>query len=172
MIKVTDSFGVDTHFIRFLQLALFDSRPLKVLISTMVLKDCFYLTAVIIPLFIIGLRYWTSPVYLKYTLKLNSLVGPIALLPIFHASHMDILCLGVLVLFMNIYSFWCHVDPPRESYAGGKYTTKRPNTYDSSDEDIRYTESKTFNKVLDGAEAIRNSVGAYGVPPSNFISHY
>ena len=73
---------------------------------------------------------------------------------------------------MNIYSFWCHIDPPRESYAGGKYTTKRPNNYDSSDEDIKARESKTFNKVLDGAEVIRNSMGTYGVPPTNYISHY
>ena len=123
-------------------------------------------------MFVIGLRYWTSPVYLRYTLKINSLVAPFGLIPIFCSAHIDILCLGILVLCMNIYSFWCHIDPPRESYAGGKYTTKRPKNYDSSDEDIRATESKTFNKVLDGAEVIRNSMGTYGVPPSNYISHY
>jgi hypothetical protein len=116
-------------------------------------------------MFIIGLRYWTSPVYLKYTLKLNSLIAPLALVVIFKSSHLDILCLGILVLLMNIYSFWCHIDPPRESYAGGRYTTKRPENYDS-DEDIK------ASRMYDESEHMRDNIGTIGVPPPNYISHY
>ena len=81
-----------------------------------------------------GLRFWTAPAYLKYSLKINSLIIPGITALIFLADHLDVMLLGCVVLLMNFYVFWYHMDPPRTDYAGGKYTT-RNRDYDSDDSD-------------------------------------
>lgn len=85
--------------------------------------DTLYLVFILIPAFIIGMRFFTAPVYLKYGLKANALIAPCVLPAIFYSSHTDILLMGILTLFMNLYAFWFHADPPREVYSGGRYTT-------------------------------------------------
>ena len=111
--KIMDKLGIDTHLIRYLELAIFDQRPQKNLIYNFeILKDLFLLIFGIFPFFIIGLRFWTAPVYLNYNLKINSFIVPIILIVIFAASHIDIIFLGFLVLIMNFYVFWYHSDPP------------------------------------------------------------
>merc|ERR1719498_550685 len=77
------------------------------------LKDMGHLLFIIIPLFIFGLRFWTAPVYLNYRMRFNSFVAPLALLPIFFSHSWDIVILGVVVLWMNIYVFVYHIDPPQ-----------------------------------------------------------
>mmetsp|Transcript_19188 Transcript_19188/g.29395 ORF Transcript_19188/g.29395 Transcript_19188/m.29395 type:complete len:85 (+) Transcript_19188:2290-2544(+) len=57
------------------------------------------------------------------------------------------MCLGIVVLMMNIYVFWYHVDPPMTEYAGGRYTTRRPTNYDSDDsDDYYYNRKKKSNR--------------------------
>ena len=126
---MTDAIGLDMHFIRFFHLAMFDSRATTSVIDYAVIKDSLLIIFGVIPLFIIGLRFWTAPAYLKYTLKINAYMVPLTLPIIFGCSHIDVALLGVLVLLMNLYVFWYHIDPPVTEFAGGKYTTRRPRTY-------------------------------------------
>ena len=112
MIKMTDAVGIDMHFIRFFHLALFDSRAPTSVVNFQVIKDSLLILFGIVPLFIIGLRFWTAPAYLKYTLKINGYLVPATIPIIFGASHIDVAFLGILVLVMNLYVFWYHIDPP------------------------------------------------------------
>ena len=100
-----------------------------------------WLLAIILPLFIIGLRFWTAPAYLVYTGKENGLAAPLSILPVFFSTHIDIMCLGILVFCINFYAFWYHIDPMQTTYAGGRYTTRRPLRHgdsSSSDDDVQY----------------------------------
>ena len=118
MIKLTDAIGLDMHFIRFFHLALFDSRPTPIVVDFTIIKDTLMIFLIIIPLFVIGLRFWTAPAYLAYTLQINSFIAPITLPVMFYCSHFDVLFLGMLVTLMNVYVFWYHVDPPVFFQAG------------------------------------------------------
>jgi hypothetical protein len=71
---------------------------------------------IIIPLFILGLRFWTAPVYINYRRKENSILAILALLPIMYSNDWEVRLLGMLVGWMNIYVFWYHVDPPANIY--------------------------------------------------------
>jgi len=59
------------------------------------------LVFMVIPMFIIALRFQTAPVYINFTNKLNSFVAPFAFIIIFQAHHLDIKLLGVLVGWIN-----------------------------------------------------------------------
>lgn len=119
--RFLDKAHIEAHFIRYLQLALFDHRPKDVLHDMNVWKDCFWLVVIIVPEFVIGMRFWTAPVYLNYQRRLNAFVAPLCLLPIFLATHRDILLLGLLVLYMNFYVFWYHIDPPQNIYQASRH---------------------------------------------------
>lgn len=114
-IRFCDRFSIEVHFLRYLYLAIFDARP-KTLITNEVIIDCCLLAFIVIPMFIISLRFWTAPVYLNYNLKMNSFATPFALIVCFMGSHTDIILLGLLVCFMNFYVFWYHIDPPSNIY--------------------------------------------------------
>ena len=88
------------------------------------LLDCFFLLVIICPLFIIGLRFWTAPTYLNYTLKINGLIAPLAVPIWFLATHWDIVALAALVFYMNFYAFWYHVDPPSNIYQTSRKRVK------------------------------------------------
>lgn len=115
IIRFFDSLSIEVHFLRYLYLALFESRP-KSLINHNVYVDCTLLVFLVIPMFILSLRFWTAPVYLNYRLKYNSFAAPFALIVCFAGNHTDVILLGVLVGFMNFYVFWYHIDPPANIY--------------------------------------------------------
>lgn len=100
---------------RFLYLCLFETRAKATLLDGDTILDCCFLL-IICALFVIGLRFWTAPVYLNYRRQINSAVAPLCLPVIFMASHWDIVFLGLLVLYMNAYVFWYHIDPPANIY--------------------------------------------------------
>ena len=87
--RFLDKAHIEAHFIRYLQLALFDHRPKDVLHDMSVWKDCFWLVVIIVPEFVIGMRFWTAPVYLNYQRRLNSFVAPLCLLPVFLGTHLQ-----------------------------------------------------------------------------------
>lgn len=78
--------------------------------------DVCYLIFIICPLFVLALRFWTAPVYLNYNLRINSFLVPTCFPVVFLATDWDIVFLALLVIFMNVYVFWYHVDPPRNIY--------------------------------------------------------
>ena len=108
--------GMDIHFIRYLHLSLFNHRVVDVKHSQICREDIMLLAFVILPLYILALRFWTAPVYINYTSKVNSLLVPFSMLPMFLSKHIDIIMLGVLVFFMNFLVFCYHVDPPTNMY--------------------------------------------------------
>ena len=84
LIRVADSTGlVDLHFLRYLYLTLFPERPATIRLAE--IEDVLLLFIVLTPLFVIGLRYMTAPVYLNYRWKLNSHLAPLAFIPLFFA---------------------------------------------------------------------------------------
>jgi len=99
-----------------LQLALFDGRPPDVIHSKIILYDTALLVFMVIPMFIIALRFQTAPVYINFTNKLNSFVAPFAWVIIFTAHHLDIKLLGVLVGWINFQAFYYHTDMPQNVY--------------------------------------------------------
>ena len=109
---------------RYLYLALFDSRKTN-LLEHNVLVDCGCFLLVIIPLYVIALRFWTAPSYLNYKNKLNSFVAPLAIPVIFLATHWDIIFLAIQVLWMNFYVFWYHIDPPQNIYQTTNHRIKQ-----------------------------------------------
>ena len=100
--------------------------------SSKVMSDCAIYFFAIVPMFLLGLRFWTAPVYLKYTLRVNSLVVPLAAPIVFFSEHLDMMLLGGLCFIMNIFVFWYHVDRP-EPHIGSRYRVYRGN--DSDDDD-------------------------------------
>lgn len=76
-----------------------------------------------LPLFLLGLKFWTAPAYLRYKSKLNTILAPIAFIPIFYSNHIDMVFLGLLSCIMNCYVLWYHSDPPPMP----KDFTKNPN---------------------------------------------
>ena len=125
--------------------------------------DILYLVFLIIPSFVVGLRFFTAPVYLKYGLRINALIAPIVLPAIFYSKNTDIILMGVLPLFMNLYAFWGHADPPQESYCSGKYTR--------SSRDTRKIEENS-NDLLGTGMSIDQIAGGFGIPAMNYMSNY
>lgn len=158
MVRTTDLMGVDAHFVRLFVLALFEERDGRShhIPSICLWKDILMILIVVVPLFIIGLRFWTAPTYLKYSLRINALAAPLALLPSFFAYHSDVKALGVLVLVMNVYVFWYHAEPPSEynDYGGGR---RSKDSDDSEDSDIQTDASseRFYKSVEKGADLVR-----------------
>ena len=116
LIKFFDKLSVDIHFIRYLYLALFSSRPPDILHQKTILYDSALLIFLVIPLFITALRFQTAPVYINYTLRLNAFVMPLSLIVIFTASHLDVVLMGLIVGWINYLAFYYHTDMPSNVY--------------------------------------------------------
>ena len=79
--------------------------------------DVLYLAVIIIPLFGLSLKYLTASSLEPYTNKYNSLLAPIALIPMFFFSNYDILFLSILVFIMNLYVAWRQIDDDEYNWA-------------------------------------------------------
>jgi hypothetical protein len=139
-------------------LTLFEERESKRhhIASFFIWKDTAMLLFIIFPLFIIGLRFWTAPTYLKYSLKINALTGPLGLIPSFFAYHGDVKAMGAIVLFMNLYVFWYHADPP---YEGNYGTSFRRDSDEESDEveiDRSMSSERFTHSIEKGAELVKH----------------
>ena len=124
VVKLFDSFGIDIHFMRYLHLALFDDRLAPHVFTPSVVHDLLVLAFVIIPAFIIAMRFTTAPVYLNYRLRINALIVPPMLPLMFLVSHWDVMFLLGLVAWMNFYVFWYHIDPSENIYHQSIYKFK------------------------------------------------
>jgi hypothetical protein len=114
IIKMFDFLQIEVHFMRYLYLAIFETRQQE--ISTNMKIDCLILFLVIFPCFIIALRFWTAPVYLNFRSKLNAYSVMVSFPLLFFAFHTDIILLLMLVTWMNVYALWYHCDPPSNIY--------------------------------------------------------
>jgi hypothetical protein len=121
---------------------MFDTRSS---ISPDLALNCSLIVFIVLPLFIIGLRFWTAPVYTLYALKMNAVLAPVSMVAIFGSTHLDVMMMGAIVFLMNAFVFWYHVDPPVYKINGGKYQKHRPMRRLSSDEDS--AEERTRKKI-------------------------
>lgn len=174
VITTTDRLGFDMHILRNLYLALFDNRIQKGIYSSSMFRDLLLLTIIVIPLFVLGLKFWTAPIYSAYASKSNSIVAPLAMFPIFASKHIDLTMMGIIVLLMNAYVFWYHTDPPEDFLPNrnrySKYRTKssfNKRNDDSSDDDRRFTSKIDYSSVKDfGLKAL-----SVGVPVPHMFAN-
>ena len=124
LIVVADKLRIEAHFLRYLHLAIFDHRPSHFKFDINTTVDLAFLVLIVTPLFVIGMRFFTAPVYLDYTRRLNSIVAMFALPVILFGFHMDIKFLGVIVFIMNACAFYYHMDPPQNVIDSKNYRSK------------------------------------------------
>jgi len=164
VVRTTDVLGIDAHFMRLLILALFEERDgmSNHIPKSKIYLDIFLFSFMVVPMFIIGLRFWTAPSYLKYNLRINGITAPLAFIPTFFAYHNDVKMLGALVLFMNMYVFWYHIDPPVDVYNDGRNYRRRHGGESDSDNDSDNYErpsqqrgEKFYNSVEKGTDIMR-----------------
>ncbi|MFN9899323.1 MAG: hypothetical protein ACK55Z_11135, partial [bacterium] len=89
--------GLDVHFLRYVHLSIFDHRMIDPSKLSRNNEDLALLFFVVVPLFIYALKFWTAPVYINYTSKINSLLLPFSMMPMYLSYNIDIILLGVLV---------------------------------------------------------------------------
>ena len=117
IIRLSDQVGiVDLHFLRYLHMSLFTHRSADVFRDPANWEDVAMIVFIVTPLFVLGLRFWTAPVYINYRWRLNSLLLPLCIGPVFFAKHFDVILLGFVVFFMNWTAFYQHLDPPVNLY--------------------------------------------------------
>ena len=122
-IKVADAIGFEVHFIRLLYFTVFDvdlhdRHHYEGLYSFDLILDLSFLIFIVIPLFILTLRYLTHPQASlgPYKSKWNALLAPLGVLPLFFFKDWDVLFLSVLVLLMNLWVAWKQLDGGDEDY--------------------------------------------------------
>ena len=122
-IRMFDKIGIEVHFIRLIYYTVFDvdlheryhySSPFS---DYSLMLDLFFLIAIIIPLFILCLRYLTYPVTAgPYLNRYNALLAPLGVIPIFFFRDWDILFMSVLVLLINLWVAWKQLDGGIDEY--------------------------------------------------------
>ena len=113
-IQVIDAAGFEAHFVRFIHMTLFQQDGIAdknnvhslVQIFDLVSIDAALLMFVITPLFLAAMHFYTAPFKRRYTNKLQIFVVPLAFLPYFFFTNIDICILSTLVLIQNGYICW------------------------------------------------------------------
>jgi len=170
IIKLGDYLQVNTHILRYLYLSIFDDRLGKTSLPHLITLDLFLVMCCATPLFVIGLLFWTAPVYSTYARKINSIVAPLGLSVAFVGHHWDVIMLGLLTFLMNVYVYWYHIDPPYTPLQGGKYQRYRRSGSSDSDEDV--DRIKKYERKIDYSEAAKVGIDglAMGMPLANMFS--
>ena len=105
-----DRAGFEGHFIRFLYLALFEGEEEEMSfgnnesphtteqIFDLISFDNALLYGIIMPLFIVAMHFYTAPFKKKYRNKVQILLLPLAFVPLFNYTNIDIAIMGAIVL--------------------------------------------------------------------------
>lgn len=117
-VQVVDRTGFDAHFIRFIYLTLYENEGLAHQSEThtaaqlfeLVSLDMALLLGIIMPLFLLAMNFYTAPFKKRYRSKVQILVTPFALIPIFCFTNWDIVIMSVIVLLQNGYIGWYIID--------------------------------------------------------------
>jgi len=125
-IKFFDRLGFEVHFIRLVYLTIFQTKylnestfdppELKGYMNRDTILDHLFLGLIILPLFLLALRYLTAPGHVMYESNLNCLFTPAAVLTFFFFTNWDILYMGVLVGLLNLLVTWRMLDPDDTSW--------------------------------------------------------
>ena len=86
------------------------------IIDSSLILDLAFLILLIMPLLILSLKYLTYHPFHSYDSKLNALLGPIFVLPMFFFSNYDILYMSLLVGPMNIYVAYRQLESDESSF--------------------------------------------------------
>ena len=119
-VKIMDSIGFEVHFVRFLHMTLFDQSSIvqdKETLSELGDKagyDGLMFAFIILPLFYSAMHFYTAPFRRRYTGTIQVVICPAALIPLFFWQNIDICFLAALVLMMNLYIAWYHIDAADE----------------------------------------------------------
>ena len=150
IIRASDRIGViDLHFLRYLHLSLFTHRSLDVFADPANIEDVAMILFIITPLFVLGLRFWTAPVYINYRLRINSFLLPACIAPLFFAKHFDVILLGIVVFFMNWTAFYQHMDAPVNLYQIANRRVRGRRTKESVELQLDRRELIQFGRVRD-----------------------
>jgi len=130
IIGLSDRVGIEVHFVRFVNHAIFDTNvsinrvkdmatdPYKFFSDPEIIIDAIWMFLVILPSFILMLRFLSYPPDKRYTSKLNCLIAPICLLPLFRFNSWDVCYLSVISAIGNFYCFYYMVEQDDyESYS-------------------------------------------------------
>jgi hypothetical protein len=127
-IRLFDKLGFEVHFVRLLYSTIFDvdlherHHYPPLLSDPALVLDILALIAIILPLFVLSLRYLTHQVQEgPYRSRWNALLAPIAVVPCFFFRDWDILFLSVLVLLQNLWVTWRQVDGGDDEYTWMQY---------------------------------------------------
>ena len=72
--------------------------------------DAILLITIILPLFLAAMHFFTAPFRKRYTSRVQILICPAAVIPLFCFTNIDIAILSVLVLVQNGYISWWVID--------------------------------------------------------------
>jgi hypothetical protein len=127
-IRLFDKIGVEVHFIRLIYNTVFDvdlherfhyQSPFT---NLSLVLDLVFLLIIILPLFVMSMRYLTYPVYEgPYQSKWNALIAPLGVLPAFFFTDMDILYLSILVTAQNLWVAWKQLDGGDDVYTWAQF---------------------------------------------------
>lgn len=117
-IHVLDRAGFEAHFLRFIHMTLFEqdgvSENTKVhtayQIFDLVSMDAFLIITIVLPLFLAAMHFFTAPFKKLYDNKLQILIAPLAIIPFFCFTNIDVAILSALVLIQNGYIAWYVID--------------------------------------------------------------
>ena len=87
-----------------------DNLHSLVQIFDLVSLDAALLMFVITPLFLAAMHFYTAPFKRRYTNKLQILIVPLAFIPYFFFTNVDICILSTIVLLQNGYITWYQID--------------------------------------------------------------
>ena len=148
-----DKVGVEVHFIRLVYFTIFDQSLAE---SNQyfgfgeswywlaLFIDTFHLLLIVLPLFVLSVKYYTASAVKPYTSGANALLAPIAVITLFFFQNYDILWMAIMVLTTNLWVSWKQMDSDEYSWAsyyrdefqkqmrqGKNYVARKESYYDS-----------------------------------------
>jgi len=106
LIQLMDRAGFEAHFVRFAHMALFEQDGVSdkdqvhsmAQIFDLVSVDAVLLGLIIVPMFFSAMHFFTAPFRKRYRSRVQILTAPLALVPFFFFTNIDVAILAALVL--------------------------------------------------------------------------
>jgi len=110
-------------------------------IFELVSLDAVLLMFIITPLFLAAMHFYTAPFKKRYTNKVQTLVVPLALVPFFFFTNIDIAILSALVFIQNGYIAWYQLD--QEEFPNLDEDYEHEDDADYGDSHTRYRQEES-----------------------------
>ena len=136
LIIMLDKAGFEAHFIRFIHMTMFAQDGISEQEQLHTVSQLFeivsydpFLLALILMLFLATMHFFTAPMRRRYTHKFQLLIGPLAFIPCFMWSNIDVLILSIFLLIQFGYIAWFMID--QEEFGAMNYAED----YEHEDDD-------------------------------------